>query len=232
MEAIVHFSGGSDSTYCAAAAAEKFSRVHLLTYDRISFIGARDYTLKNYQNLCRIYGAGRFERQIINVEKKHRQVCYHQYLGTAVRFKLGVTSLVFSKLAMHWASAEYARKNGIATVWDGSAPYMAMYPDQNPVIAHVGLTKFYADFGIKYETPIYGLEREVEEVLYDKGITPSPQVRGTENDFQVYYLEQVLLALFFKYYTTAHGHDSYEKMMKELYADRLNFISAMLRAEV
>lgn len=220
----VLFSGGSDSTLAAALEAEQGQLVDLLTFNRISFIGATDYTQHNLKNLRRVYGYRISSHQVIKIDHLHKTVCYGNYLKMFRLFGIAVTGLCFSKLSMHWATAIYCKKNNITRVVDGSTSYMNMYPDQNKDIAHFNLISFYKKIGITYETPIFNITESVEQKLYDRGITTQPEVRGTEQDLQVYYLEQVLLALFLKFYLSHKTMHEYESIMSQLYQNRLDFI--------
>lgn len=227
--ALVHFSGGSDSTLCAALLAEEHAQVHLLTYDRVSFIGSRDYTSQNYERLCRIYGKDKFVRRVVGIDALHSAICYRGYLGLVREFKFAVNALAFSKLAMHWYSAAYALKNGIAVVADGAVPYMRLYPDQNEKICLEPLRAMYAGFGIEYRNPVYGFPDGVEQALYDKGVTEHPSVRGTESDRQVFYSEQVLLALFLKYELSVRGMEGYEERVGRLFRNRIGMMEREIR---
>lgn len=222
--ALVHFSGGSDSTLTAALCAERFKKVRLVTYDRFSFIGARDYTLLNFERLCRIYGREKFERIVCPIDRWHKRICYDRYVYFAGKYKLAVTSLAFCKLPMHWYSAVYCIENGIQTVADGVVPYMDLYPDQNAKISLDKLRDFYRGFNIWYENPVYKIADKVEQLLYDKGITETPHIRGSEKDKQVFYAEQVVFALFVKYYTQRHGKDIYETVLSNLFGEKIGFM--------
>lgn len=226
--ALVHFSGGSDSTLAAAFCAERFDKVHLITYDRFSFIGARDYTLANFERLCRIYGREKFLRIICPIGRWHKKICYDRYIYYARKYGLAVTSLAFCKLSMHWYSTVYCIENSIKTVADGVVPYMDIYPDQNAAISLGRLRRFYQRFGISYENPVYTVADKVEQFLYDKGITDTPVVRGTDEDKQVFYAEQVVFALFVKYYVQKHGKDGYEKVLSALFGEKIDFMERVI----
>jgi hypothetical protein len=228
-EALVHFSGGADSTLCAAFLAEKHERIHLLTYDRVSFMGSNQ-TEPRFERLCRVYGRSRFVRKVVSIESLHRRICFDRYLSIAARFGLAVTALTFSKLAMHWYSCLYAIENGIHVVADGAVPYMDLYPDQNEDICLRQLRAFYGEFGVEYQNPVFSIAEQVEQMLYDKGITDQPIVRGTASDKQVTYAEQIVLALFLKYYLTTHGREKYIKVMSRLFADRLQLMKTSIRS--
>lgn len=227
-EAAVHFSGGSDSTLVAAMLAEKYRRVHLLTYDRISFIGATDYTLDGVKRLQSIYGENRIQQRVFKIDRVHSYLCYQNYFQMLLQFKSATAAMTFSKLAMHLCSAAFAIKYNIETVADGSAHYMHMYPDQNERIALAPLKRFYQQFSIHHTSPVFNLQDSTDSILYDKGLSEHPEIRGTGWDKQVYYMEQVLFAFFHKYYTSIHGDEGYEKKLTALYENRLNLMSEIL----
>lgn len=226
---VVHFSGGTDSTLTAALYAEQNYEVHLASYDRISFIGVKSYTQKNYKNLCRIYGKDKFQRVVLPVGKWHKILNYENYLKYAKKYKLAIVVMNFSKLAMHWHSLVYCLQNDIHTVADGATPYMNVYPDQNKAICLDKLKIFYNKFGISHENPVWHLCDQAEQLIYDRGVTESPAIRGTSDDLQVFYAEQFVFALFVKYYTTKHGYEKYEKYLSNLYADKLSFMEDTVR---
>lgn len=226
---LVLFSGGSDSTLAAALELEAGREAVLLTLDRISFIGARDYTQVNLRNLQRVYGAARVTHRVMKIDDLHRRVNYDGYLKMLAGFGPLVAALCFSKIAMHWAAARIARDEKIDRVVDGSVPYMELYPDQNARIAHGPLRDFYSAFGVTHATPVFDRANDVELQLHDRGVLTEKNVRGTESDFQVYYLEQVLLALFLKFYLGLHTREDYEKRLARLYEERLGMI---LRSEM
>lgn len=210
--------------------AESCDVVHLMTYDRLSFLGARSYTAHNYERLCSIYGRDKFVRRIIGVDGLHRRICYHGYSRLLWRYKLAVTALSFNKLYMHWLSAAYALDRGISIVADGAVPYMDLYPDQNEVICLGELRRFYEGLGIEYQNPVFHIADEVEQRLYDRGVAIHESVRGTHADKQVYYLEQIILALFLKYYVTTHGRDGYERVVGALWRDRIDYMRRTIAA--
>lgn len=227
--AVILFSGGSDSTLAASLFAERFDQVTLLTFDRMSFIGARDHTRVNFENLKKIYGGKKFTHEILPVEKYHRRICYENYFKLALKYKLAVVALTFSKLAMHWRAAEYCLQNKISNVGDGMVPYMHMYTDQNEEIALKRLREFYNSVGISYENPVYQRWQNAEQQLYDRGIINQPKIRGTKDDRQVYYAEQVLFALFLKYYLKTHGEKKYEDVVGQIYQERIDYIKRALK---
>ncbi len=157
--------------------AERFDRVHLLTFDRFSFVGAKDHTLLNYRKLCDTYGPEKFVRTVVPIGNWHKFIGYERYWHFVRKYRLGTVALMFSKLSMYWFSSLYAIRGGIRTVGDGMVPYMDLYPDQNLRISIERLRRFFKKFGISYENPVYGISERVESMLYDRGITDFPEVR-------------------------------------------------------
>lgn len=223
-QAIINFSGGSDSTLAAAIYAEKFDRVHLLSYDRLSFVGAAKYTRVNYENLVRIYGSDKIRRVVIPIGRWHKIINYHQYLRNAAKHKFAIVSLLFCKLAFHWRAIIFGIENGCTTVADGMVPYMRIYPDQNEKICLKAVRNFYTKFDMVYENPIWECAEDAEQLLYDRGISTTPNIRGTEKDKQVTYAEQFIFALFAKYYTMKHGMDGYEDSLAKLFNEKIDFM--------
>jgi len=229
IDSAVLYSGGSDSTLAAALSAEKNRKVHLLTFDRISFLGAGTYTQQNLGRLKSIYGSEKFSWQLIKIGKWHKCILYERYMHFAKKYKLATVGLSFTKLAMHWRAAVYCIENGIEEVADGMVPYMHLYTDQNKEISLRRLKKFYQKFGINYVNPVYNSSDNVEQQLYDRGIIDHQNIRGTKDDRQVYYAEQILFALFLKYYLTAHGYDEYERVMGKIYDEKILFMENTLK---
>jgi len=145
-----------------------------------------------------------------------------------LKFKTLVVALSFSKLAMHWQALEIAKKEQFDAVFDGATDYMDMYPDQNEEISGNLLRDLYGQHRIDYRQPLFKKNLEVEDNLYRVGITTDPRVRGTTEDRQVYYVEQVLLAHFLNYYITLHGWQSYVDNMRRLYVEKVQYISKQI----
>jgi len=220
MHCAVLFSGGSDSTLAAALAAERFpsGQVHLLTMNRRGFYRAEKETEANFANLQRVYGAHRFVRKIVEVEALHRELC-----ETARGDRLLRVSLSFAKLSLHGAALEYCLEHKITTLYDGAVPYMYLYPDQARIGGRL-YRNFHRRFGVSYESPVNGISRDVEALLFARGITPQPEMRGTSRDHQVFYAEQILFALWIRYSVARHGYRKHRERLRDLYAERLEVL--------
>lgn len=206
------FSGGTDSTLTAALMAEKFDKIHLITYDRFAFSSVTN-PLINVKKLQNKYGQNKFEFHVIKVEKLTRFVFYERYLSNIRKhgfFLLTICGLC--KLAMHVRTAIFCLENGIPNVCDGANQGMHLFPDQMAtIIKEYG--DMYARFGITYSNPVFKydgpqdleftdrlrLERFFPQdnksscstvtqsqttgrKLYELGLMPSENVKGTALD--------------------------------------------------
>ena len=67
------------------------------------------------------------------------------------------------------------RAEGVAVVQDGQQEEKRLWPMQMPEVIEL-LRGFYAEYCIRYATPVYGLPRTDRE-LYARGLTESPDVK-------------------------------------------------------
>lgn len=157
----VLYSGGTDSTLAAALSAERFRRVHLLTYDRFGLFSTGN-AAKAAAQLAERFGPERVTHAILPVERLFRHLCYERYPAMLRRhgfFLLSVCGLC--KLAMHARTVVYCLDSGIAAACDGANQGMRLFPAQMaPVLAQ--LRAFYARFGIRYENPVFDYDAPEE----------------------------------------------------------------------
>lgn len=151
------FSGGTDSTLTAALMADKYDKIHLITYDRFAFSSVMN-PLVNVKKLRDKYGEDRFDFHVINVEKLTRFVFYERYLHNIRKhgfFLLTICGLC--KLAMHVRTVIFCLENGIPNVCDGANQGMHLFPAQMAnVIKEYG--DMYTRFGITYSNPVFKYE--------------------------------------------------------------------------
>lgn len=226
--ALLLFSGGSDSTWLAYQLAQRYEKVYLLSLERRGFYRTREYTTEKAETLKKYFGSRRIFHQVVSVQDYHSRICFENYWSYLKKYKTLMASLSFSKLAFHWKAAEVALAENIEDVFDGGTGYMNMYPDQNRSIGFKNYQRFYKSLGLSYEQPLYDNNLEVEKNLYLVGLTQQERVRGTVEDRQVFYIEQVLLAHFLNYYLRVHGWDRYEEGMGKLYEEKVQFIQKQL----
>jgi len=163
-EVVVQFTGGKDSTYLALLMARKFERVHLLTFHH-SLIKDVEKVSTNAHKLARLFGTGKFESETVNVENLLKTIYQGDFFKDLVRYgSYGPNNFCGAcRLAMVSHTILYCLKNGITCVCDGSNVSGFDLSQQEwsvPVIK-----KFYSDFGLSYDVPLYENRRNDIELL-------------------------------------------------------------------
>jgi hypothetical protein len=229
-EAVVLYSGGSDSTLAAIETARTHDRVHLVTFRRLGLHHVEN-TATNVERLRSLYGSEKFVHEIMDVERLYRHIAYHRYVRNAFRFGfLQMAACGICKLAMHFRALVYALDNEICTVRDGANKGMALEPAQSRPVMEVLRSDLYGKHGIAYENPVYeyeyptdleygdslayklGTMRSIdtdvakrgtaEEKLYEIGFFSDKTVKGTAMDqgMQVRCFQLVLFNIFAMWY--------------------------------
>lgn len=156
-EALLLYSGGTDSTLAACLLAEKFDKVRLVTFRRFGLFSAGNPGV-NAARLKRKYGDGRFSHETLPVDRLFERVSYDRFFKNFFRhgfFLLSTCGLC--KLAMHLRAAVYCLDNGIKRVSDGANKGMDLFPDQQPGVIGM-LREMYAGLGIEYSNPVFDFE--------------------------------------------------------------------------
>lgn len=211
-ETAVMFSGGTDSTLTAALDAQKFDKVHLVSYDRLGLFSVTNTEL-NAQKLKDKFGEGKFDYHLVKIDKLTKYVFYERYIQNLRRhgfFLLSICGLC--KLAMHIRTLVFCLDNKIDNVSDGANQGMNLFPAQMASVIQE-LKTMYAKFGINYSNPVFKFEGpqnieftdrlhfgrvlkgegggrgKVQEnvnttgcKLYELGLMPSKNVKGTDLD--------------------------------------------------
>jgi hypothetical protein len=209
QECAVLYSGGTDSTCAAAIAAEKYSRVHLLTFTENS----TDRSPVPYANVAKLvakYGKARVLHTLVNSEPLVRFFATDHYLSCLFRYGFFVLSNPgYSSLAWHTRTLVYCAEHGIKNVADGLTRELMQFPGHMDFF-NARVKRLYAAHGINYESPVRewktpydwqfmdrllidrhgyfpfmpGREelRTTGLYLYEKGLMPHPDVKGTALD--------------------------------------------------
>jgi len=120
-EVAVQYSGGADSTVAAIIAAQRFEKVHLLTFSH-PFIWEKHKSAVNAAKLAQILGNQAVIHRYVDATQTLSQIMFGDYwedyrkYGTA---PVGWPCLA-CKLSFDTESIRYARDNGIELVIDGA----------------------------------------------------------------------------------------------------------------
>ncbi len=166
-EIAVLFSGGTDSLLAAALMAEKFARVHLITYQRFGFFSIENSKL-NVEKLKDKFGKDKFTHQIINIDKLSKYIFYERYFRNLIKYRFFLLSNCgLCKLAMHIRSILFCLDNKIENICDGANKNMDIFPAQMSSVVDE-IKNMYRKFGIFYQTPVFEFDEPGGLSLADK----------------------------------------------------------------
>lgn len=166
-EAVLLYSGGTDSTLAACLLAEKFDKVRLITFKRFGLFAAGN-SGTNVGKLKARYGNERFSHEILPVDAIFHKVSYDRYFTNLFKYGFFLLSTCgLCKLAMHVRVLIYCLEHGVCHVSDGANKGMNLFPDQQP--GFIGMIRgMYAKFGIDYSNPVFEFEGPQDSEFADR----------------------------------------------------------------
>lgn len=177
-EIALMYSGGLDTTYIALQLAEKFSKVHLLTFCN-GFCVRVDASKKHVSLLREKFGTDKFEHSIISVApilSFLKKGLWKDIIKTR-------SPLLFDlccRLSMETAVIFYCLERGIKYVTDGNNPDTQgeIFLQQEEYLNKAGA--FFSQYGIQYVRPCEYLEsrNRVTKKLEEAGIKTGVNLLG------------------------------------------------------
>lgn len=248
-EIVICYSGGTDSTAAAALMAEKFDRLHLITY-RHSGLAHVENSARNIEKLKELFGQDKFLHVIISTEKLYQMVTYANYLSDLKNHGLFVlSSCGLCHLAMHIRTLIYCLDHGITEVADGANKNSDHFPAQMAPVLE-GIKEIYGRFGVNFSSPVFDYEfpedldwkhkfglvdnvkppsgKTTGQLLYEKGIMPEENVKGTPTDrkMQPRCFQLTMHNLFsLKYYIPRYGKDEYIEGTARFYKEKIEYFT-------
>lgn len=250
-QAAVLYSGGTDSTAAVVLIAERFERIHLLTFRHSGLrkVGNSSYNLPALQKK---FGAGKFVHRVFDTDRLFRALTYERYSQNVRRFGFfNLTTCGFCKLAMHVRTLLYCLDHGIDEAVDGANKNMSHFPAQMPEVLAL-LRGMYARAGIAYTNPVFDLDfpaeidwfhklglaalarpaeaanavtgRTTGQVLFEAGLMPEENIKGKALDrrLQPHCLQLMLLNVFaLGYYIPSHGMERYRRGVADFYREKI-----------
>ncbi|MFA5062549.1 MAG: hypothetical protein WC578_00555 [Candidatus Omnitrophota bacterium] len=250
-EIAVLYSGGTDSTCAAALVAEKFQKVHLLTYKRFG-ISSAEHSVLNAQKLKEKFGQEKFIHSILDVDRLCKNISYSRYLYYAKKYGFFLLTCGPCKLTLHLRSLIYCLDQDIGYACDGANKNMlGIFPDQMEEVIDE-LRNLYLSYGVKYVTPVFDFDypNNIEwadklgfkelfgedisgaetpgvttgKALYQMNILPSENIKGTKFDrkMQIRCFQFTLFHIFANgYYIPIYGLDKYRKAFMDFYKEKI-----------
>ena len=244
-QAVIHYSGGTDSTAVVCLKATEFEKIHLISYKRFGIfkIGNID---KNIERLYKLFGKDKFIRKIIDINDIYNFVSYDDYFYNLKKFGLfNLAVCGLCKLSMHIRTIIYCIDNSIHNVFDGANKYTAnsLAIDQIKEFINV-INNLYNVFGISYEAPVYDMkanpeitwqikfgiekikdfeERTTGKILKDFNFFKDNNIKGTKQDkqMQARCFQQFLQNIALKYYyVNEKGEQKFRNRIKEFFAEK------------
>ncbi|MDD5656616.1 MAG: hypothetical protein PHF00_05105 [Elusimicrobia bacterium] len=224
-EVIVLFSGGCDSVLTALRAYDRFQKVHLVTFLRAGLIHT-EHVEQQVDRLRHFQGdAQAYTHRFIRTDRLIEFLLYENYLRNLMRHGTRLASHCgLCKLSFHWRTLTLCLEQGVRRVWDGAVRSAKVYPEQNETILLKPLGELYSRYGIRHETPIYEEGLQVEDELFHMGFHKRRKVKGTVFDQQLVCSQQVLFAMFLRWFLPGRSFAEYEAGLAGFYAEKINII--------
>ncbi|MBI5416579.1 hypothetical protein HZA55_01300 [Candidatus Poribacteria bacterium] len=194
----VLFSGGSDSTLCAALMAEKFKKIKLLTYTRAPLTGLTRVEKSQFYipALKKVFGNENIIQETIDYQKLFSKIFFDNFEKDSKKYGMHLSIFVCMacKLAMHSLTIIYNLKHNIKNTADGSFHGQDHSPEQMSDIL-MQLKKLYADYGIDFSYPVYFYQNknDIQKELYKRGIAETDsfvQKKMSTSDSYLYHKNQ------------------------------------------
>jgi len=147
--------------------AERFGRLHLLTFRRFGFHQVEN-SRKAAEALREKFAGTELVHRIIDIDRLFCHLAYDDYLSRIRRFGFFMLqNCTFCALANHLRTLAYCLRNGITHVADGVTRELAYLPShmEKPIDR---LKIFYEKYGITYHTPVYDFDIPREMNFFDR----------------------------------------------------------------
>jgi tRNA(Ile)-lysidine synthase TilS/MesJ len=170
------FSGGVDSTTAALQLAERFDRVHLLTFQNGYGHTKIHRSAERVKEIERHAGP-RFSHLIESIQPLFDELLMDNLRAEYRRWGSGFVWCLSCKLAMHSRSILYNLEHGIPVMADGSSSSTGEMVEQSLLSLYM-FREMYAEHGIRFTTPVYAIPREEEiERLKARGFRMGFRIR-------------------------------------------------------
>lgn len=257
------YSGGTDSTCAAYLMAERFQKIDLLTIQRFGFFSI-DKCYRNVSLLREKFPDVIFVHKILKADSLAEYLNYNRFFRNVLKYGFfALSNCVICCLVNHFKALIYCLENRIFNIADGVTREWPFFPSHmEPVIAQ--FRQMYSRFNINYLTPVYDFDvpevftfidkiyldpklrsgegegqdyiagRTTGKFLFEKGILPAPDVKGTrlDHNMQPKCLQFVLHHIFLQwYFMPRYDYRKFEEMTAEFLKEKINDFVMLIEHE-
>lgn len=221
------FTGSKESCLAALQAAKNTKIVYLLTFDRFG-LKIQNFPLFNLHRLEKVFPNIKITHYIENIGKEFKTLAYEKYISNL--FKYGFMNLSvcgFCRLAMHWKTISFCKKNNIFSVYEGieNPNRFIVMPTENPSIISDQILDMYKENGIEYINPLVNktetLNKEEEDLF------SSYSLQNNCNNCP----QHLLFEKFLNIYSRKFSRKDYEAILKQFYTQKMKIIRKRLKNE-
>ena len=153
-QAVMMFSGGIDCTYAVEKVADRFDRIHLVTF--IVPLSVLDLRASKSADVLLRRHPGKVTHEYLDIRGLIGEIRgdYGACRRDNRRFRFAYAWCLGCKLGMHAATIRYCLDHGIDTVMDGSHSADMHALEQKPQFLEA-VDALYREYGIAKEHPIY-----------------------------------------------------------------------------
>jgi hypothetical protein len=251
QKVLLLYSGGTDSTLCAALLAQKYSEVHLLTLSRRGIFNIKNSAC-NVKKLRAAFKNVKFIHTIKSCENFFRFLSYERFFTNIRKFGFfNLSTCGICKLSMHISAIEYALENSIALAADGANQGMDIYPAQMKEVI-VLIRELYTIAGLTLVNPVFHLDgiRDNDflkrldidvkknsgptagKKLYKMGLMPEENVKGSDLDrkMQAQCFGLILFHIFAKwYFLENHSMQEYIDKTVQFYNFKIKMLTPLIK---
>ncbi|MCG3171972.1 MAG: hypothetical protein GMKNLPBB_00113 [Myxococcota bacterium] len=176
-EAVVLFSGGTDSGLAAAMMLEHFERVHLLTYQP-GYVFRMDRPPLMAAMLQEKFGAGRVKYVCDDIQPIVNRILFGDIAQDLRKYGFNMTVMVClgCRLSMHVRTLMYCIENTIPFIADGSISRQDSVPEQMASVIERNQRFYSEQFGVAHTAPVYDESRS-DLKLWAMGVTSEPRMK-------------------------------------------------------
>ena len=231
-ELSVLFSGGSDCTLAAALLADRFNRIHLLTF-KFSGIVEPEKTEVSMRRLQKKFSDVEFVHRIIDTDDLFKKLYLGTYWSDFKRYGLFIGNICATcKLAMFTATLKYNVENNIHYIASGVNERSGIIFVDQSAYSIEKLNSFFKKFGSEYLTPSYEIRR-TDWKLFEMGVSPHKDVKLTDRAYKNQpgcYFGFMFSIYAHGYFLPFHGQKKYDEISRRYFDEKLKQCDQYLQA--